>query len=179
MEENKSVSMTKKGAILYTVASFLLVTLLIFMAVMITYNSTVKTLGEIYSKQIALQNASLSENEVTNLKSVQTVKNGKTAFKVSFSYEGEERIIYVDSETGKIIESLNEQPEAPEVPETPEQPEEPTVPENPEQPETPEVPDTEETPDGGNEAAPDTIPDTLPDAGTDTLMPKLFKNPMR
>lgn len=100
--KSKKMTFTKKGIAWYTLFSFLLVTLMIFIAVMITYNGAEKSLGETYSKQIALSALGFTEEEVTSLSADKTYYNGSEAFKVRILRDGVEHIVYVDSATARI-----------------------------------------------------------------------------
>lgn len=98
----KRISISKKGFGWYMFFSFLLVTLMIFTAVMITYNGAEKTLGATYSKQIALRSLGFTEDEVTSLTADKTYHNGSEVFKVVATRDGVEHTVYVDSSTAKV-----------------------------------------------------------------------------
>lgn len=106
--KSKRMSFSKKGLGWYTFLSFLFVTLMIFIAVMLTYSNAEKTLGGIYSKQIALRSLGLNESEVTALSAEQTYFNGAEAFKVSVTANGVEHVVYVDSATARVCENENQ-----------------------------------------------------------------------
>lgn len=109
--------MTKKGVIWYTVFSFLLVTLLIFTAIMITYNAAVKKIGSTYAKQLALTSKGFEVGDVTDLDVKKTYFNGNTVFEVSFNKDSEKHIVYVDTETAEIAnKSTGEPVTIPEIP---------------------------------------------------------------
>lgn len=101
-QKGKRMTISKKGLGWYMFFSFLLVTLMIFTAVMITYNGAEKTLGATYSKQIALRSLGFSEDEVTSLTADKTYHNGNEAFKVVATRDGVEHTVYIDSSTGKV-----------------------------------------------------------------------------
>ncbi len=111
-EENggKRISVSKKVFWLYMLCSFLLVTIMIFAAVMITYNSAVSGIGATYAEQLALANNGVTEQEVTDLKTKQTFFNGENVFEVSYYKDGERHIVYVNAEsatvTNKTVESI-------------------------------------------------------------------------
>lgn len=94
--------MTRKGIIWYTVFSFLLVTLLIFTAVMITYNAAVKKIGATYAKQLAVASKGFELDDVTDLDIKKTYFDGNAVFEVSFNKDSEKHIVYVDTETARI-----------------------------------------------------------------------------
>lgn len=98
----KRMSISKKGFAWYTLFSFLLVTLMIFTAVMLTYNGAEKTLGATYSKQIALRTLGFTEDEVTSLSADKTFYKGSEVFKVVATRDGVEHTVYIDSETAKV-----------------------------------------------------------------------------
>lgn len=171
-EENggKRISVSKKAFWLYMLCSFLLVTIMIFAAVMITYNSAVSKIGATYAEQLALANNGVTEHEVTDLKTKQTFFNGENVFEVSYHKDGERHIVYVNAEcatiTHKTVESIGGAPN--EIPET-----------NPDDADTPAVegnpdgtgnPDSAEEPEGGETPDITDLPDIMdlpsPDEGT-------------
>lgn len=106
--KSERMSFSKKGLGWYTFLSFLFVTLMIFIAVMITYGSAEKTLGAVYSKQIALRSLGFNESEVTALSAEQTYYNGAEAFKVCVTANGTEHVVYVDCATARVCENENQ-----------------------------------------------------------------------
>ncbi len=105
MEENKkTMTFTKRGLIWYTVCSFLLVTLLIFLAVLITHSQAVKSIGATYAKQLALASSGVTEAEVSDLTALHTYYGGRTAFEVSFYRGGERHVVYIDAQTAEIAQ---------------------------------------------------------------------------
>lgn len=101
-EKSKRMSVSKKGLAWYTLFSFLLVTLMIFIAVMLAYGSAEKTLGATYSKQIALYTLGFTEDEVTALSADKTYYKGNEVFKVVATRDGVEHTVYIDSATAKV-----------------------------------------------------------------------------
>jgi len=112
--KSKRMSFSKKGIGWYTFFSFLFVTLMIFIAVMLAYNSAEKTVGETYSKQIALRSLGFNEEEVTSLAAEQTYYNGAEAFKVCVTRDGVEHTVYIDLATARVCDT-----QTPALPETP------------------------------------------------------------
>lgn len=120
MDEDKRIYMTKKGIIWYTVFSFLLVTLLIFTAVMITYNAAVKKIGATYAKQLAVASKGFEPDDVTDLDIKKTYFDGNAVFEVSFNKDSEKHIVYVDTETARIANKSTGAPVTdPETPASP------------------------------------------------------------
>jgi len=107
--KGKNMSISKKGMAWYTLFSFLLVTLMIFIAVMVTYSGAEKRLGATYSKQIALFSLGFTEDEVSNICADKTYYNGAEAFKVSVTRDGVEHIVYVDTANAKVCAPKTEQ----------------------------------------------------------------------
>lgn len=120
MDEDKRIYMTRKGIIWYTVFSFLLVTLLIFTAVMITYNAAVKKIGATYAKQLAVASKGFELDDVTDLDIKKTYFDGNAVFEVSFNKDSEKHIVYVDTETARIANKSTGAPAT--LPETPASP---------------------------------------------------------
>lgn len=172
MEEEsngKRISVSKKAFWLYMLCSFLLVTIMIFAAVMITYNGAVSKIGATYAEQLALANNGVTEHEVTDLKTKQTFFNGENVFEVSYHKDGERHIVYVNAECATIahkkVESIGGAPDeatetkpdpsdAPDVTENPDITENPDMVENPDGGETPDIADLPDimdlpSPDGG------------------------------
>lgn len=100
--KEKRMSISGKGLAWYTLFSFLLVTLMIFTAVMLAYNGAEKTLGATYSKQIALKTLGFTEDEVTSLSADKTYYKGSEVFKVVATRDGVEHTVYIDSSTAKV-----------------------------------------------------------------------------
>lgn len=112
--KSKRMSFSKKAIGWYTFFSFLFVTLMIFIAVMLSYSSAEKTVGETYSKQIALRSLGFNEEDVTSLSSEQTYYNGAEAFKVRVTRGGVEHTVYVDLATARVCdEGTSSLPETP------------------------------------------------------------------
>lgn len=117
VEKSKRMSFSKKGIGWYTFFSFLFVTLMIFIAVMLAYSSAEKTVGETYSKQIALRSLGFAEDEVSSLSSEQTYYNGAEAFKVRVTRDGIEHTVYIDLATARVCDEAT--PILPETTDTP------------------------------------------------------------
>lgn len=102
--DGKTFAVSKKGLAWYTLFSFLLVTLLIFIAVMMTNTRVEERVGARFSKQLALAHAGLSESEVSELNSVKSVKEGAEVFEVSYVKDGEKVVCYIDANSAALID---------------------------------------------------------------------------
>lgn len=123
MEKDKKIFMTGKSFLWYSIFSFLLVTLLIFTAVMITYDAAVKKIGSTYAIELALTSKGLNKGDVTELDVKKTYFDGNVVFEVSFDKDSEKHIVYVDTETAEISNKSSGEPVT-----LPEQPEMPVLP---------------------------------------------------
>ena len=170
MEENKKrISVSKKGFWWYTFFSFLLVTLLIFIAVMITHTATVRSLGSTYAEQLALLHCGVTKDEVKNLSTVQTYYNGESVFEVSYEKDGEKHCAYILVESGEFLTCKHDGNENP----LPDNGNENPLPDNSNENPAPDEGNENPLPDNGNEnpAPDDGNENPAPDNGNENPLP--------
>lgn len=101
-ENNKTVAFTKRGFVWYSILSFLLVALMIYIAVTLTHALTIRSVGGAYAEKIALSSQGLSKASAKNISTTQAYHNGENVFRVEYEENGVPYVVYIGAKDGEL-----------------------------------------------------------------------------